>query len=151
MFFLSSCELSSSPLKRWAPTPFLSSGWHISFNCLTCPWVSFFWGPCMYLIKISSVNLLYVNLIIRPAEEPRGTDVKLFLPYSQTSSHVCGCVCCLCYSRKGFSLYLFLLEFSVLGRCSLPPPGTVFCCSCALIPEQMLFSFSLRWNNLLCG
>lgn len=32
-----SYELSCSPLKSQMPSPFLSSEWHISLNCLTCP------------------------------------------------------------------------------------------------------------------
>ena len=57
----SSCELTS-PVKLWAPTEFLSSGWHISLNCLACPLVSRLWA--LYVrneIYFSPVNLSYVN------------------------------------------------------------------------------------------
>ena len=40
LFFLSSCELLSSPLKPQAPIVFLSLGWHISLNCVIFLWVS---------------------------------------------------------------------------------------------------------------
>lgn len=68
------CESPCSPLKPQAPCPFLSSGWHRSLNCLTCPWVLYFYGTLRGMklnICFSPINLSSANLIIRSAKELR--------------------------------------------------------------------------------
>ena len=59
--------ISSSPLKSQTLTPFLiSSGWHISLNCLTCPGASDSYGAPK-LMKLNLIfNLSHVNWILRP-------------------------------------------------------------------------------------
>ena len=79
--FLSSCELPSSPLKPQALIPFLSSGQHISFNCLICPQMSYLWGFCICKIRLVFLFLMsYIILLIRQPKEPRKEEGEIFLP-----------------------------------------------------------------------
>lgn len=60
------------PFEVWGPIPFLSSEWHISFNCPTYPWASFSYKTPLHtqlVIKFGFLLLLfYVNLINSPTK-----------------------------------------------------------------------------------
>ena len=67
LLFSSSCELPSSHLKPQTLTP--SSQLRVAYK----PQLpEYLWGSDMHEICFSSVNLLYVNLIIRPARKEEG-------------------------------------------------------------------------------
>lgn len=60
---------------------FHSSEWHVNFNCLTCPWVSYFNGAPVH----SKLNMFFsyysaFNLFIR-AKEPKGKKWTFLHPY----------------------------------------------------------------------
>ena len=54
----------------------LNSWYHISFHCLTLLSHKFLWGSHTQQIKF--VNLSHINLIIRPAKEPRREEGRNF-------------------------------------------------------------------------
>ena len=70
----------SSPLYPQTPTPFLLSG------CLAAFWVfTFLCRSCTYAILFVFLLLMsFVNLIIRPAKEPRKVEGKIFWPFIET-------------------------------------------------------------------
>lgn len=78
LLFSSSWELLYSPLKPQGPLPFISSGQHISFSCLTA------FGShgdfCIYKIFIQLMS--YVTLIIRPVIEPGREEGSFLLLHS---------------------------------------------------------------------
>lgn len=89
--FLLSCELPFSPLKLWAPIPFLVSRWHTSLNCPTCPWVSYFLQDS-HMNVITFVFLLWICLLstslIDQPKELRKVEEIFFLPYNQILSRI---------------------------------------------------------------
>lgn len=82
--FSSFCELSSFPLKPQSPTSFFLAQNGICLNYLITERLTFLWDFLTYKICFSLVNLFYVNLIIRPTEEPREEKRKVSAPTSQT-------------------------------------------------------------------
>ena len=90
----SPCQLASSPLKSQTTAPASSFGFSRAWNLM---WrfgplweLLGFWGslPGRHVIKLwfSPVHLSYVNLIIRPAKEPKREEGKFFLPLHKKPS-----------------------------------------------------------------
>lgn len=83
LLFVLPCEYPFCSLKPQAPMPFLSSGGHRSLNCLTCPWVSYFYAAliCMTFNLFFSCYSILCHLTIRPAKNLDEKKEKIFHPY----------------------------------------------------------------------